>query len=109
MVQMEHLTRSCRLNKWKVKMTPNLTPKELAVFEALKQNAEAYTGGDFACAEEVNTRALGLSKQAFGGLLTTIAAKGLISVDITYVNGGFGSKGTKVTQVTFYESGKRVR
>jgi len=88
-----------------------LTEMEQKVLDALTQNALDCSGGDFACAEEINTKALGLSKQQFGALLTSLETKRVISVDITYVNGGFRfnrygqhreSKGTKVTQITFY-------
>ena len=82
-----------------------LTTLEQKVYDALKQNAQDCSGGDFACAEEVDTKALKLTKQQFGALLTTLQGKGVISVDITYVNGGFGSKGTKVTQVTGWVDG----
>jgi hypothetical protein len=85
-------------------MTTTLTTLEQKVYDALKQNALACSGGDFACAEEVDTKALKITKQQFGALLTTLEAKRVISVDISYVNGSFRSKGTKVTQVTAYDA-----
>ncbi len=73
-----------------------MTVLEQKVFDALKQNAEDCSGGDFACAEEVDTKSLGITKQQFGALLTTLQEKRLIGVDVVYVNGD-----RKVTQVTF--------
>lgn len=80
-----------------------LTQLEQKVFDALKANSE-NNGGDFACAEEVNVKQLGLTRQQFGALLTTLESKKAISVDITYVNGSYRSKGDKVTQVTFNDA-----
>lgn len=90
-------------------MTTNFTTLEQSVYDALVQNAAETTGGDFACAEEVNTRALKITKQQFGALLTTLQEKGAISVHITYINQsitrwGRRTRGTKVTQVLFYKS-----
>jgi hypothetical protein len=82
--------------------TPTLTALEQKVYEALLQNAQDCSGGDFACAEEVDTKSLRLTKQQFGALLTTLQEKRVISVDITYINGSYRSKGTKVTQVTIH-------
>ena len=76
--------------------TVQLTPLEQLVFDALKQNADDVSGGDFAMAEEVNTKNLGITRQQFGALLTTLQTKGVINVDITYVNNQ-----ERVTQVTF--------
>ena len=73
-----------------------MTTMEANVLEALKQNSLDCSGGDFACAEEVDVRALKMTKQQFGAILTTLQTKRLIQVDVVYVNGG-----TKVTQVTF--------
>lgn len=80
---------------------PTLTVNESKVFEALEQNALDCSGGDFSLAEEIDVKALGFTKQQFGALLTTLAAKGSIRVSVEYINGGPRSKGTKVTQVTF--------
>jgi len=86
-----------------------MTQMEQQVLDALKDNALDCSGGDFACAEEVDTKALRITKQQFGAILTTLEAKRIISVDVTYINGGFTfnrygqrrqSKGTKVTQVS---------
>lgn len=86
-------------------MTPTLTALETKVFDALKQNAEDESGGDFAITERVNYKALGLSATQFGALLTTLQTKSWIYVSVTYVNGSFpgerGPRGTKVTQVGF--------
>lgn len=81
-------------------MSPKMTPLESKVFEALKQSAEG-NGGDFAISEDVDYRALKLSSAQFGALLTTLAAKGLITVTVSFMNGSFRSRGTRVTQVTF--------
>ena len=80
-----------------------LTALEQVVLDALRSNSEDCSGGDFACAEEIDTRSLGLSKQQFGALLTTLQQKQVIDVNITYVNQTYRSKGNKVTQVTFPE------
>lgn len=87
-------------------METTLTALEQKVYDALKQNAMDATGGDFACAEEISTKDLGISKQQFGALLTTLETKGVISVDICYINDNLrrNSKGTKVTQVSFTEA-----
>jgi len=80
-----------------------LTPLEQQVFDAIEANAFACSGGDFACLEEVRIK--GLNRQQLGGVVTSLETKGVISVDITYVNEGVTStgrrtKGDKVTQVT---------
>lgn len=86
----------------------NLTTLEQVVLDALKRNADDCSGGDFAIAEEVNMRGslatrIGyrMSRQQFGALLTCLQAKGLVRVDVTYINGNYRSKGTRVTQVSF--------
>lgn len=82
-----------------------LTDLEKKVYEALWQGALDAAGGDFACLEEV--RVAGLGRQALGGVVTSLETKGVITVDITYVNQGFNprtgrqTKGDKVTQVCF--------
>ena len=73
--------------------TVTLTPLEQQVLDALHDNAQACSGGDFACLEDVNID--GLSRQALGGVVTSLENKRVISVDITYVNDR-----EKVTQVT---------
>jgi hypothetical protein len=79
-----------------------LTSKEQRVLDALVRNGRG-NGGDFACAEDIDTKALQLTKQQFGALLTTLQTKGRIDVHVVYVNGSLtrGDKGDKVTQVTF--------
>lgn len=88
--------------------TPTLTQLEQTVLEALRENAADCSGGTFACLEEVHVK--GLGRQALGGVITSLETKGVIRVDVTYVNGGYSlnkygqrreRNGMKVTQVTF--------
>ena len=72
-----------------------LTTLEQTVLDALKQNAEDCSGGDFAIVEELKAPK-GMTRQAMGGVITNLVTKRIIRVDVTYVNGN-----EKVTQVTF--------
>lgn len=80
----------------------NLTTLEQQVLDAAWNSALASTGGDFACLDEVHVPKL--SRKALGGVITSLENKRVISVDVTYVNGSYRSKGTKVVQVTFPEA-----
>ncbi len=79
----------------------NLTTLERQVLAACYQSALDSTGGDFACLDEVSVPNLG--RKALGGVITSLETKGVISVDVTYINGSYRSKGTKVVQITFPE------
>lgn len=81
-----------------------LTALETKVLALLVKNADDAAGGDFGLLEgpgKVSYKALGLSGQAFGGVLTSLQEKGLVTVHAPhYINGGYASKGTKVVQFT---------
>lgn len=76
-----------------------LTDLEAKVLDACWNSALDSTGGDFACLDEVSVP--GVGRKALGGVVTSLENKRVIAVDVTYVNGSYRSKGTKVVQITF--------
>ena len=64
--------------------TPALTPLEAKVLDAMKTAAMDATGGDFGLMDEVDYKALGLTGQEFGGVVTALGNKGLVTVDDPY-------------------------
>jgi len=76
-----------------------LTTLEQKVYDAMKANAMDCSGGDFGIMEEMDYRSLGLSAQAFGGVVTALQNKNMVEVhDSILVNGV-----EKVTQFTVPE------
>lgn len=72
-----------------------LTDLERRVLRILREQAEDCSGGDFGIIEEVKVP--GITRQALGGVLTSLQAKDILHVwEPTFVNGT-----TKVTQFTF--------
>lgn len=63
-----------------------LTELEQRVLDAL-DGAAGSNCGDFACADEVDLKALGISAKQYGGVLTSLENKKVISKGVTYVNG----------------------
>lgn len=76
-----------------------MTELERKVLDACWQSALNSTGGDFASLNEVSVP--GVGRKALGGVITSLENKKIISVDVTYINGSYRSKGTKVVQITF--------
>jgi hypothetical protein len=59
---------------------PSLTELETKVYAAMKQNADDIAGGDFGMLDEMDVRSLGISRQALGGVVTSLQTKGYVNV-----------------------------
>jgi hypothetical protein len=88
----ESAARDARVNA-------GLTELEVKVMEALAQEANDCSGGDFAIVENINIP--GLSRKGLGGVLGSLSAKGQIEVAATMVVNAGTRYASRVTQVTF--------
>ena len=76
-----------------------LTALETKVLAALRKNADEVAGGDFGLLGEV--RVAGMTRQAFGGVLTSLQEKGYVRVhDAVETNGGPRRGGERHVQFT---------
>jgi hypothetical protein len=82
------------------KAPAGLTELEARVLAALRQQAHECSGGDFAIVEELKVSRW-CSRQALGGVLTSLQAKGIIVVNEPLITNEGTRYAAKVTQVSF--------
>jgi len=84
-----------------------MTALETTVLAAMVQNALDAAGGDFGFMDEIDYKALGLTAQQFGGVVTSLQTKGLVNVDQPYkVNGEYWVTQFTVTVHGWASSGR---
>ena len=80
---------------------PTLTELEARILPILRQQAEDCSGGDFGIVEQVAVSRI-CSRRALGAILTSLQAKGILTVwPPTETNGGPRYGGERLTQFTF--------
>ena len=65
-----------------------LNEKEKAVLNAVADNIQAATAGDFGFTDEVDYKELGLSEKQYGAYLTNLITKKMLTVDFTTTDAG---------------------